>query len=87
MPRVKIGPALPDRETLTVEIARLRDLDIAQLRNRWQTVFGRPFTCLATFCFGCSPTAFRRIISAIWMASVSACSMLGVPRGSGTARR
>jgi len=41
MPRVKIGPAAPDRETLVVEIARLRDLDIAQLRNRWQTVFGR----------------------------------------------
>ena len=41
MPRVKIGPALPDRETLTVEIARLRDLDIGELRNRWQTVFGR----------------------------------------------
>ena len=41
MPRVKIGPAVPDRETLVVEIARWRDLDIAQLRNRWQTVFGR----------------------------------------------
>ena len=41
MPRVKIGPAAPDRETLAVEIARLRDLDIAQLRNRWQTVFGQ----------------------------------------------
>jgi hypothetical protein len=41
MPRVKIGPAVPDRETLAVEIARLRDLDIGQLRNRWQTVFGR----------------------------------------------
>ena len=27
MPRVKIGPALPDREKLDVEIARLRDLD------------------------------------------------------------
>jgi hypothetical protein len=41
MPRVKIGPALPDRETLTIEIARLRDLDIGELRNRWQAVFGR----------------------------------------------
>ena len=28
MPRVKIGPALPDREKLDVEIARLRDLDV-----------------------------------------------------------
>ena len=42
MPRVKIGPALPDRETLDVEIARLRDLDVGELRSRWHTVFGRP---------------------------------------------
>ena len=41
MPRIRIGPALPDREVLDVEIARLRDLDIAALRSRWQTVFGR----------------------------------------------
>ena len=42
MPRVTIGPALPDRETLSIEIARLRDLDIGELRSRWHTVFGRP---------------------------------------------
>ena len=41
MPRVKIGPALPDRGTVAVEIAQLRDLDISELRNRWHTVFGR----------------------------------------------
>jgi Protein of unknown function (DUF2924) len=41
MPRVRIGPALPDREALDVEIARLRDLDIAGLCNRWHTVLGR----------------------------------------------
>jgi Protein of unknown function (DUF2924) len=41
MPRVKIGPALPDRNTLDIEIARLRDLDLGGLRARWQTVFGR----------------------------------------------
>jgi Protein of unknown function (DUF2924) len=41
MPRVKIGPALPDRKTLNVEIARLRDLDAGALRARWQTVFRR----------------------------------------------
>jgi hypothetical protein len=41
MPRVKIGPALPDRKTLDVEIARLRDLDVGALRARWQTVFRR----------------------------------------------
>ncbi len=42
MPRVKIGPALPHREKIDVEIARLRDLDVGQLRSRWQAVFGRP---------------------------------------------
>ena len=41
MPRVSIGPALPDRKTIDVEIARLRDLDVGQLQSRWHTVFGR----------------------------------------------
>jgi hypothetical protein len=41
MPRVRIGPAIPDRKALEVEIARLRDLDIGELRNRWHTIFGR----------------------------------------------
>ena len=41
MPRVKIGPALPDRSVLNVEIARLRDLDISELRARWHSVFRR----------------------------------------------
>ena len=39
MPRVKIGSALPDRKTLDVEVARLRDLDVGELQNRWHTVF------------------------------------------------
>jgi hypothetical protein len=42
MPRVKIGPANPDRKSLDVEIARLRDLDVVELRIRWQNSFGRP---------------------------------------------
>ena len=42
MPRVRINPAEPDRKTLGAEIARLRDLDVVALRNRWQTVLGRP---------------------------------------------
>jgi Protein of unknown function (DUF2924) len=42
MPRLTIGPPLPDRETLGIEIARLRDLDIEELRSRWHTVLGRP---------------------------------------------
>lgn len=41
MPRVKIGPAQPDRKTLDVEIVRLRDLDVGELRNHWHTIFGR----------------------------------------------
>ena len=41
MPRVKIGPALPDRRTLDSEIARLRDLAVGELRSRWHNVFGR----------------------------------------------
>jgi Protein of unknown function (DUF2924)/SOS response associated peptidase (SRAP) len=42
MPRVGIGPALPDRDELDVEIARLRDLDVNEPCGRWQAVFGRP---------------------------------------------
>ena len=75
MPRVKIGPALPDRETLTVEIARLRDLDIGELWNRWQTVFGRrsPVHLPRHLLFRVLAYRCRRTISAIWMPSVSAC--------------
>ena len=39
MARVKIGPALPDWETLDAELARLRDLDFGELRGRWHTGF------------------------------------------------
>ena len=38
---MKVGPAPPDRKTLDVEIARLRDLDVGALRARWQDVFPR----------------------------------------------
>ena len=41
MPRVKIGPALPDHKKLEAEIARLRDLDVKELRGRWQGFLGR----------------------------------------------
>ena len=41
MPRVTINPASPDREKLDIEIARLRDLDVGELRARWHTVFRR----------------------------------------------
>ena len=41
MPRVKVGPALPDQTSLDVEIARLRDLGLSDLQSRWRTVFRR----------------------------------------------
>ena len=41
MPRVVIDPALPYREALDTEIARLRGLDVGELRARWHTVFRR----------------------------------------------
>src|SRR2546425_12715960 len=40
MARVVIDPA-PDRELLDNEIARLRGLDVGELRARWHTVFRR----------------------------------------------
>src|SRR5262245_28015879 len=41
MPRVVIDPAVPDRGSLNVELARLRGLDVGELRARWHTVFRR----------------------------------------------
>ena len=41
MARVRIGPALPDREKIEAEIVRLRDLGVKELRGRWQSIIGR----------------------------------------------
>ena len=41
MSRGKIGRAPSDRRAIDVEIARLRELDVAALRARRHTVFGR----------------------------------------------
>jgi hypothetical protein len=41
MPRVRIGPAPPDRKNIDVEIARLRDLHVKALRAQWHNVLGR----------------------------------------------
>jgi len=41
MVRVVIDPAVPDRASLDLEIARLRGLDVGELRARWHTVFRR----------------------------------------------
>src|ERR1700675_4580231 len=41
MRRARIGPAVPDRKTIDIEIARLRDLDVGDLQSPWHTVFRR----------------------------------------------
>ena len=41
MPRVVIDPALPETEALDTKIARLRGLDVGELRERWHTLFRR----------------------------------------------
>src|SRR5215813_3993355 len=41
MPRVVIGPAVPDSEALDTEIARLHGLGIGELRAKWHTAFRR----------------------------------------------
>jgi DUF2924 family protein len=41
MPRVKVSAAGPRRRPIEVEVARLRDLDLEELRARWHTAFGR----------------------------------------------
>src|SRR3982075_2720841 len=41
MPRVKVGPALPDGRILDIAIARLRDLDVASLQARSHNVLRR----------------------------------------------
>lgn len=39
MAHVRIGPTSPDHETLNVELAHLRELDVVELRARWHTLF------------------------------------------------
>src|SRR6476646_7619834 len=41
MPRVKANAAGPNRKSIEIEIARLRGLDLGELRACWHTVFGR----------------------------------------------
>ena len=58
MPRVKISRAGSDRRPIEIEVARLRDLDLGELRARWHTVFGRrppSVICCSVF----SPIGFR----------------------------
>ena len=39
MSRVRIGSASSDRKTLDVELARVREFDVGELRARWHTLF------------------------------------------------
>src|SRR5437764_6134833 len=41
MAKHAIDPALPDRKSLDIGIARLRGLDVSALQTRWHAVFGR----------------------------------------------
>lgn len=41
MPRTTACPVPPDREKLDLEIARLRGLEVEELRARWHSVFRR----------------------------------------------
>ena len=41
MPSQKPRPVSPDSETLHIEIARLRSLEVGELRARWHTTFRR----------------------------------------------
>ena len=41
MPRVKVRAAGSDGKSIEIEIVHLRDLDLKQLRSRWQTIFRR----------------------------------------------
>ena len=45
MAHVVIDPAVPDGEALDNEIARLRGLDVGDLRARWHTALRRQATC------------------------------------------
>ena len=76
MPRVKIGPAQPDRKTIDIEIARLRDLDLGVFGPVGTRYLGDgpPLTCHDISCFVFWPIDFRPIVSAIWMPRAGACS-------------
>src|SRR5262245_10276306 len=39
MPRVKVSAAGPDQKSIEIEVARLRDLNLGELRARWHIVF------------------------------------------------
>jgi hypothetical protein len=80
MPRVKIGGAVPDRKSLDLEIARLRGLDIVELRVRCKIHSEdlQPLTGPATSC------------SAFWRTTIDSRTALWLPQspfpGNGNSR-
>jgi hypothetical protein len=81
MPRGEIGRARPDRETIDVEIARLRELDVGALRARWHTVFGRrpPPHLPRHLCFAFWLTGSRRTFWVTSTLKASACLIARKP--------
>ena len=82
MARVVIDPAVPDRASLDTEIARLRGLDVGELRARWHTVFRRRapphlprHLLFRVWLIGCKP-----IGSANWMPTAGVC-LIGLGQG------
>ena len=83
VPRIRIGPALPDRKSLDAEIARLRDLGVSELRSRWHTVFGRqpPPHLPRHLLFRVLAYRLQAISSVTWTPRPYACSIApGLPR-------
>src|SRR5947199_5375874 len=80
MPRVVIDPAVP--ESLDNEIARMRGLDVGELRARWHTVFRRraPPHLPRHLLFRILAYRLQAIGSANWITRVGVCS-IGSGRG------
>ena len=75
MARVRLDPAVADRASLDNEIARLRGLDVGELRARWHRVFGRraPPHLPRHLLFRFWPIGCKSIGSAIWMPTAGVC--------------
>src|SRR5436190_23387245 len=88
MARVRIDPAVPDRAALDNEIARLRGLDVGDLRARWHAVFRRhaPPHLPRHLLFRILAYRLQAAIGSVnWMPTAGICltgSARGLPTGS-----
>ena len=76
MPRVKIGPAEPERKTIDSR-SRACAISTSAVFGPVGTRYsgdGPPLTCHVISCFGFWPIGFRPIISAIWIPRANDCS-------------